>query len=697
MQDMASPLVVPTPSAVQIEGRIHRIFDHLYANAPVRTPKGIAYEAGKILHTAMFIESLRPGAPAFNYNRQEQRRLESGESELVRLVAHDCRKQFSAMNKTWKLYPSKEQLTLEDFDVAFVCASLSGILISDKKRDVFGDALEIFRYEWAKRNGGQFFTDQKVTHLAIVLLRFDPHKGDDLVDICAGTGGFLLAGLNCIQQLATRQGLSESEVVSIAGDKLKGQEADREVAEVCNATLSARLGHAEESPAVAHGNSLLPDAFAPTGKQTIKYGHHACAATNPPFGTKITIKDPQILRHYELAYANHTSELLLSARFSPKAPDVLFIEQNLKLLRPGLGRLAIVVPYQITSGPQTLFVREWILKNAKVLAVIDLPSDTFQPHTGTKACLLVLQRREQPLELSQVKDDHRVFMSMPRWIGHDRRGNPMYKRNADGTLTDEILTDFPQVEFAFHAFLKNKSIEDVHNNSFSISAKEFLADPARRLNAQFHRPHSDEHSFLSEDGKLAESPGWKKAPLGDLVRRVFYPARFKRNYVEPSETAVPFLGGTNISQLLINTDKWVHAAQADAQELAVRPGWILVTRSGSTGIISSVPSAWDGYAISEHVIRIVPDPDKVPAEYLIAFLRTAYAQEALAKGVYGSVIDEINPEFLCGLEVLIPPAKILNSIVQHVLDGEEARDKAIRGLLGGVEELEAAMRGLRSK
>ena len=44
----------------------------------------------------------------------------------------------------------------------------------------------------AKRLGGQFFTDQRVTRLAVDLLEYDPAK-HDFVDICSGTGGFLIA------------------------------------------------------------------------------------------------------------------------------------------------------------------------------------------------------------------------------------------------------------------------------------------------------------------------------------------------------------------------------------------------------------------------------------------------------------------------------------------------------------------------
>ena len=54
--------------------------------------------------------------------------------------------------------------------------------------------------------------------------------------------------------------------------------------------------------------------------------------------------------------------MLFDDKITFRAPDILFLEQNVKLLIPGEGRLSIVLPYQILSGPQTLFVRTWLLK-----------------------------------------------------------------------------------------------------------------------------------------------------------------------------------------------------------------------------------------------------------------------------------------------------------------------------------------------
>ena len=109
------------------------------------------------------------------------------------------------MNELWNFYAVEDGLNLSDFDITYTCCQLNGVIVSDKTRDVFGDAIEIFRGQWAKQIGGQFFTDGLVTKLAMELLDFDPRKGDDLVDICSGTGGFLLAGLNHIRELLEKE------------------------------------------------------------------------------------------------------------------------------------------------------------------------------------------------------------------------------------------------------------------------------------------------------------------------------------------------------------------------------------------------------------------------------------------------------------------------------------------------------------
>lgn len=674
-------------STLELQQRIEKIYDHLYANASMRTPAGISAEVGKVLHAAMFKEE-HSAAPAFQFGRSELATLMNGGTLLENQLANEVRRWFKDMNAAWGLYDGDVRIALDDFDIGYVCAQLDGIAISDRGRDVFGDALEIFRSQWAKRVGGQFFTDQRVAALAVALLRFDPRQGDDLVDICAGTGGFLLAGLNHIAELLEEQGhfeSSETDVVSLAADSLKGQEVDSEVSDVANATLQSRMGTLR-NPLVVVGDSLKPGAFGTDHLAGIQSDSHLCAATNPPFGTKITVKDPKVLQQFDLASAPQKG---VNGRggnkgVSPRAPDILLLEQNVRLLKPGIGRLAIVLPYQILSGPQTLYIREWLLRHVQLLAVIDLPAETFQPHTGTKAALVVIKRRERPLRDHSEIADPSVFMSAPKWIGHDRRGYTVYRRTEDGKLTGEILTDFPEVRAAFKSFERNEDPSLTHSLSFRVEPEALTKDPLLRMNASFHRTAGSQEKRSS----ALQRQGWKTARIQDVVDNIFYPGRFKRNYVDRYPAAVPFLGGANISQLIVTTDKWLSHNDPKLESLRVSAGWLLVTRSGSTGIVSSVPPAWEGFAISEHVIRIVPNSEKLDPAYIQAFLRSEYGQEQLSRGVFGSVIDEITPEHIGQIEMLIPTTtRRMEDIVGRVKQAEDARQLAIESLSIAVTQL----------
>jgi type I restriction enzyme M protein len=664
----------PPADAAGLEARLGRVYDHLYGNASFRTPAAIAAEVGKLLRTAAFVETAEAHR-AFHLEPGRRRALARGELAAARRLAGDIRARYRAMQRAWRLYPG-EALRLSDADLAFCCAELEGVRLTGTGRDVFGDAVEVFRTSWAKRHSGQFFTDGRVARLAMALLEFDPRRGDDLVDVCCGTGGFLLAGLDRIRDLvaASGPGRVEAEATRLALRALRGQEVDPEIAGVASASLAGRLG-ARGAGLVHRGDSLDPGAFR---RGALREGRHRCAASNPPFGARIAVKDPEVLRHYDLARG-------ANGRASSRSPDVLLLERNLRMLSPGEGRLAIVVPRQILSGPQARPVREWLLRQARVEAVVDLPAETFQPHTGTKTSLLVLRRRSRPLAHPGAGEDGAVFMSAPRWIGHDRRGRPVFRRGPDGRPTAEVRSDLEEVARAFETWRRGGHPAAIHPESFAVDAREVTGDPGLRLDSRYHRRGGS---------PFAAAGRWRTVRLGDAVQRVFMPGRFKRAYVDPGPGAVAFLGGADVGRLVPEPQKWLSPGDPRLETLKVREGWLLVTRSGTTGVVSTVPRAWDGLAVSEHVIRIVPRLGGVDPAWLQAFLRSAAGRRALARGVFGSVVDEISPEFVAGLEIPVPEDRaLLDRVVADVVRAESARQEAIAGLAAAVAAVEGASAG----
>lgn len=666
------------PPPTDLDSRLKRIYDHLYANAAVRTPAAIAAEVGKLLRVASFIEEVEGPSTAFSMEPSTRRHLLRGELDEVKKVSALVRGRFREMKDRWGLYEG-EEIVLSDENIAWVWATLERVVLSAAGRDVFGDAVEIFRTTWAKQSSGQFFTDAKVTHLAMTLLRFDPLGGDDLIDICCGTGGFLLAGLDAIRSAI--EGASPVEetarrIRDVARRCLRGREVDPEIAEVANASLLCSAG-LDGWSLVTRGDSLHPGAFTADRGDGLVEGTHLCAAANPPFGTKITVKSNDVLQEFELAQGR-------AGRLSPRPPDILLLERNIRMLEPSVGRLAIVLPYQILSGPQTLFVRQWLLRQAHLEAVVDLPAETFQPHTGTKTSLLVVRRRRRPVDSVPSTGTGNVFMSAPRWIGHDRRGQPMYRRGSDGTATQELLSDIEAVGAAFETFLRGDDPNNKHRESFIVPLENVLSDPDIRLNARYYA----EGASLRRAFAGIES--CRFVPLRDVTERIFCPSRFKRHYVDACDQAVPFLGGANVAQLLPKSDKWLSPTDPKLPDLVVREGWLLVTRSGTTGVVSSVPRSWDGVAVSEHVIRIVPNPEALPAAWIQAYLRSDVGQRALARGVFGSVIDEITPAFIGDIEIPLPDDRALyERTIRAMTDAEEARERAISGFRHAVDSIDS--------
>ena len=75
-------------------------------------------------------------------------------------------------------------------------------------------------------------------------------------------------------------------------------------------------------------------------------------------------------------------------------PEILFIERCTQFLAPG-GRMGIVLPDSILGSPGLGYIREWMIRNHRIIASIDLNVDTFQPHNGTQTSVLFLQKKTQ--------------------------------------------------------------------------------------------------------------------------------------------------------------------------------------------------------------------------------------------------------------------------------------------------------------
>jgi type I restriction enzyme M protein len=126
------------------------------------------------------------------------------------------------------------------------------------------------------------------------------------------------------------------------------------------------------------------------------------------------------------------------------APEVLFVERCVQWVKPGSGKVAIVLPDGILGNPDAAPIRYWILSHCQVLASIDLPIEAFLPQVGVQASLLFLRRKSQTemdAEAMGTCPDYTAFMAVAEKVGHDHRGVALYQRDADGA---EII--FPGIK-----------------------------------------------------------------------------------------------------------------------------------------------------------------------------------------------------------------------------------------------------------
>jgi len=205
--------------------------------------------------------------------------------------------------------------------------------------------------------------------------------------------------------------------------------------------------------------------------------------TNPPFGSKIPITDTAILEQFELGHiwsydAKKDRWNKTDAVHKSQPPEILFIERCVKFLKPGSGRMAIVLPDGILGSPGLGYVREWILRHTKLLASIDLHPDTFQPFVSIQTSVLVLERKSDDLvameEAAGRMNDYRVFMAVANHVGHDKRGNTIYVRDPKGNeIVEEFTEQVKEYEGGIPVLRHQKTQKKVLDDNTQQIAQEF--------------------------------------------------------------------------------------------------------------------------------------------------------------------------------------------------------------------------------
>jgi type I restriction enzyme M protein len=312
-----------------------------------------------------------------------------------------------------------EKIKLTKDLIYLIVRDIQNISLLQSSRDIFSDAFEIFVSKILKNEAGQFFTPPNIVKFMVNYL--NPTIQSKILDPACGHGGFLLE----TKDLLWSKSDSESERIDVIS-KLYGIDKDLFLTKISKLYLNI-LSNGKSN--IFCEDSLDPNSYRALVKETIKDESFDYIFTNPPFGVKIPINESRILRNYQLGHAWKNSNgkwEMQKIVIKQQSPQVLFIERCIQLLRDE-GKLGIVLPEGIFGNPSDRYIWEYLNSCGKILGIISLDQNTFQPYTCNKTSILFFQK------LKKIPSDYLIDFAIVDNVGHDKDGKVLYQLNKDGS------------------------------------------------------------------------------------------------------------------------------------------------------------------------------------------------------------------------------------------------------------------------
>ncbi len=338
---------------------------------------------------------------------------------------------FEKVKRKYKeVLDENDNINLDANSVSYVVGELQNYCLIEAERDIIADAFETFIGHALKGGQGQFFTPRNVVKMMVDIL--DPDDEDLIVDPACGSGGFLIEALRHVWKKLDAEGEKyhwsksnlQEEKMEVALNRIRGIDKDYFLAKVAKAYM-AIIGDGK-SGIVCEDSLENPQNWNQATRQKIDLGKFSILLTNPPFGSKIPVRGEDKLKQFDLGHKwkqdKKTGEWEKRKLKDKEAPQILFIERCLQLLEDS-GRMAIVLPDGIYGNESLGYIRNWLLQQGRIVAIVDVPLETFMPNTSTKTTIMIFQK----LPKNKISNNYPIFMAVAEKCGHDRRGRELAK------------------------------------------------------------------------------------------------------------------------------------------------------------------------------------------------------------------------------------------------------------------------------
>lgn len=500
--------------------------------------------------------------------------------------------------------------------------------VSDFSYDNSEDLGNAFEYllsiMGSQGDAGQFRTPRHIIDMMVEIV--DPKKNETILDPACGTAGFLISAYRHI----LAQNKDEDGKSTLTADDRKrltenfaGYDISPDMVRLSRVNMYL---HHFTKPKISEYDTLTSEEKWDDCYDVI--------LANPPFMTP----KGGIMPHSRY-------------RVKAKRSEVLFVDYIAEHLNP-TGRAAIIVPEGIVFQSANAYkeLRKYLVDDGLLYAVISLPAGVFNPYSGVKTSILLIDK-----SFARLKDEI-LFVK----LNNDGFDLGAQRQPQKGSEIPEIIRIFqkyhadmePQTtydEIRQHPLVTIASRKQVVEQDYILVGERYTQQ--REFNGKYELASlGDKTLFQIESGGTPSSGvegywngriNW--ATLADL----------------PAENLI-----TEVAQ----TQRTISAAGLGNSSAKLLPvGTVLVSTRATIGRVAISKTELATNQGFKNII--VLDAKRVSNEY-IAYMMTTMTEKLLALAS-GGTFKEVSKSNFLTLEIPLPPLDIQEQIVKKVKESQQ--------------------------
>lgn len=320
-----------------------------------------------------------------------------------------------------------------------VVDAIDDLDLNDK--DIMGDVYEYLLSQMEQSGtNGQFRTPRHIINMMVELMQ--PTLDDTICDPAMGSAGFITQSAKYVSEKYATELLKPQHIKHYTTTMFTGFDTDQTMLRI--GAMNMML-HGVEAP-----NITWLDSLSEENKQRDKF---SLILANPPFTGSL---DKETISKDLLAVASTTKT------------ELLFVALFLRMLKVG-GRCASIVPDGVLFGSSKAHksIRQELIDNNRLEAVISMPSGVFQPYAGVKTSIIIFTKT------GRGGTDNVWFYDML----NDGKTLDVKRSDIEGSNIPDILERFHNLDKEQDRTRKDQSffvpVQEIIDNDYDLTINKY--------------------------------------------------------------------------------------------------------------------------------------------------------------------------------------------------------------------------------